>query len=67
MRAGQDRGLLHGLPVSIKDLINTKGVRTTYGSRIYENHVPDRDATVVEKLREAGAVIVGKTNPTNLP
>ena len=62
LRTGQDRGLLHGLPVSIKDLINTKGVRTTYGSRIYENHVPDRDATVVEKLREAGAVIVGKTN-----
>lgn len=60
--AGEDKGVLHGLPVSIKDLIHTGGLRTTYGSPIYKDHVPDDDATVVKKLREAGAIIVGKTN-----
>jgi aspartyl-tRNA(Asn)/glutamyl-tRNA(Gln) amidotransferase subunit A len=60
--AGRDRGPLHGLPVSIKDLIDTKGVPTTYGSPIFERHIPGADATVVTRLREAGAVIVGKTN-----
>jgi aspartyl-tRNA(Asn)/glutamyl-tRNA(Gln) amidotransferase subunit A len=62
IQAGRARGILHGLPVSIKDLIDTNGVRTTYGSPIYKDHVPERDATVVRKLREAGAVVVGKTN-----
>src|SRR5579862_6702997 len=60
--SGRDRGPLHGLPVSIKDLIETKGIRTTYGSAIFRNHVPSEDATVVRRLKEAGAVIVGKTN-----
>ena len=60
--AGHDKGVLHGLPVSIKDLIETGGLRTTYGSPIYHDHVPERDATVVRKLREAGAIVVGKTN-----
>ena len=59
---GGDLGLLHGVPVSVKDLIFTKGVRTTFGSRIYENFVPDADDVVVERLRAAGAIIVGKTN-----
>ncbi len=62
LAAGRDRGPLHGLPVSIKDLIETKGVRTTFGSAIFKDHVPTEDATVVKKLKEAGAVIVGKTN-----
>ncbi|MEX2421897.1 MAG: amidase [Actinomycetota bacterium] len=62
LRSGQDKGPLHGLPVSVKDLIHTKGLRTTYGSPIFESHVPDEDATVVRKLKEAGAVVVGKTN-----
>jgi Asp-tRNA(Asn)/Glu-tRNA(Gln) amidotransferase A subunit family amidase len=55
-------GPLHGLPVTIKDTIDTKGLRTTYGSRLFVDHVPDRDATVVAGLRAAGAIILGKTN-----
>ena len=53
---------LHGIPVSIKDLTPTRAIRTTYGSKIYENHVPDEDALVVERLKAAGAIVVGKTN-----
>lgn len=55
-------GLLHGVPVSIKDLTPTRGIRTTWGSKIYEHHVPDEDALVVERLQAAGAIVVGKTN-----
>src|SRR5438552_3520862 len=55
-------GLLNGLPVSVKDLYDTKGIRTTAGSKIFENRVPNEDAVAVRKLKEAGAVIVGKTN-----
>lgn len=58
---GHDRGLLHGVPVALKDLFATKGIRTTCGSRLYENWVPDQDATVVEKLQDAGCVLLGKT------
>jgi len=59
---GGDLPALHGIPVSIKDLTPTQGIRTTFGSKIYEHHVPDEDALVVERLRAAGAIIVGKTN-----
>jgi Asp-tRNA(Asn)/Glu-tRNA(Gln) amidotransferase A subunit family amidase len=59
---GEPLGPLHGVPVSIKDLIVTKGVRTTRGSRVYSNAVPDEDAPVVERLKAAGAIVLGKTN-----
>jgi aspartyl-tRNA(Asn)/glutamyl-tRNA(Gln) amidotransferase subunit A len=58
---GVDRGPLHGLPIAHKDLMMTRGVRTTAGSKIFADFVPDRDADVVKKLDEAGAVMVGKT------
>jgi len=53
---------LHGLPVVIKDVTLTKGVRTTFGSPLYKDFVPDEDAAAVERLRKAGAIILGKTN-----
>lgn len=59
---GRHRGPLHGVPVAVKDLFATKGVRTTFGSRLYADWVPDYDAAVVERLQAAGAVIVGKAN-----
>ncbi|MDX6377278.1 MAG: amidase, partial [Gaiellaceae bacterium] len=55
-------GPLHGVPVGIKDLTETAGMRTTYGSTIYADNVPDADALLVERLRSAGAIILGKTN-----
>ena len=55
-------GPLHGVPVSIKDLIFTKDIRTTGGSKIYENFIPQRSAIVVERIKAAGAIIIGKTN-----
>lgn len=58
--AGRYRGTLHGIPVAVKDLFATKGIRTTAGSRILKDWIPDDDATVVRKLREAGAVLLGK-------
>jgi aspartyl-tRNA(Asn)/glutamyl-tRNA(Gln) amidotransferase subunit A len=59
---GEYRGPLHGVPVTIKDMFNTVGVRTTGGSKILAGWVPDENATLVERLYEAGAVLVGKTN-----
>ena len=59
---GHYRGPLHGIPLSLKDLFATRGVRTTAASRILADNIPDRDATVVRKLADAGAVLVGKTN-----
>jgi aspartyl-tRNA(Asn)/glutamyl-tRNA(Gln) amidotransferase subunit A len=58
---GEGRGPLHGIPIAVKDLFYTQGVRTTGGSKLFEDHVPDHDATVVEWLRAGGAVLVGKT------
>jgi Asp-tRNA(Asn)/Glu-tRNA(Gln) amidotransferase A subunit family amidase len=58
----ESRGPLHGVPITIKDLARTKGLRTTYGSALFADHVPDSDAPAVRRLREAGAVIVGKAN-----
>lgn len=59
---GQPLGLLHGLPVAHKDLADTAGVRTTYGSPLFADHVPDRDTLVVRRMAQAGAVSLGKTN-----
>jgi aspartyl-tRNA(Asn)/glutamyl-tRNA(Gln) amidotransferase subunit A len=62
IRRGAWRGPLHGIPVCLKDLIDTAGVRTTAASALHENRVPSEDAGVVRRLRQAGAVIVGKNN-----
>jgi amidase len=59
---GEWLGPLHGLPVAHKDLLDTKGIRTTYGSPIFKDHVPTQDALIVERIKKAGAITVGKTN-----
>jgi amidase len=59
---GEAPGVLHGLPLGVKDLALTKGMRTTFASRIYQDFVPEVDSLIVERERAAGAVIVGKTN-----
>ena len=59
---GLDRGPLHGVPIALKDLIDTAGTRTTGGSRLFVDRVPAEDAEVVRRLREAGAVLLGKLN-----
>ena len=60
--AGQYRGPLHGIPVAVKDQFDTAGIRTTYGSSLEWGHVPDTDAVVVAKLKQAGAILLGKLN-----
>ncbi len=59
--SGETLGLLHGIPVSVKDLVNTAGLRTTFGSLLYEDNVPDQDAVAAARLRAAGAILFGKT------
>lgn len=59
---GESLGLLHGLPIAIKDLQATEGVVTTYGSAFYRDHVPDEDAGIVARIRSAGGIVIGKTN-----
>src|SRR5207245_11671271 len=58
-KSRRDRGPLHGIPISLKDNIYTKDVRTTAGSKILKDFVPEHDATVVAELKEAGAVVLG--------
>lgn len=60
--AGEPLGPLHGLPIAIKDLVDTAQIRTTYGSRAFADHVPATDSLLVQRLRAAGVIIVGKTN-----
>ncbi len=59
---GEELGLLHGVPIPVKDLEETKGIRTTFGSKLYESYVPDHDHIMVERLKRAGAIVLGKTN-----
>jgi aspartyl-tRNA(Asn)/glutamyl-tRNA(Gln) amidotransferase subunit A len=60
LRSGKDRGPLHGIPIALKDLYMTQGIRTTCHSAVLQNWVPDNDATAATKLREAGAILLGK-------
>jgi aspartyl-tRNA(Asn)/glutamyl-tRNA(Gln) amidotransferase subunit A len=62
LASGGDRGPLHGVPIAVKDIIDVRGVPTTAASRVREGHVAAADAPVIARLREAGAVIIGKTN-----
>jgi amidase len=59
---GEKLGPLHGLPVAHKDLLDTRGIRTTFGSPLFRDNVPTEDSIIVERVRRAGAIIVGKTN-----
>lgn len=61
---GESRGPLHGIPFAVKDQLNTAGIRTTSGTPIFNDFVPDEDATVVAKLKAAGAILLGKLNMT---
>lgn len=60
--AGEALGPLHGVPVGIKDVTPTRGIRTTFGSTLYADHMPDHDAEIVRRLKAAGAIVVAKTN-----
>ena len=60
--AGEELGPLHGLPVAVKDLHDTAGILTTMGSPIYKDNVPTEDALIVKRMRDAGAIVIGKSN-----
>src|SRR5215472_1545980 len=59
---GEPLGVLHGIPLALKDMTEVAGVRTTYGARLFENHVPAVDALLTKRLKASGAILVGKTN-----
>src|SRR5713101_1679107 len=61
-RKGAPLGPLHGVPFSVKDLVTTKGVRTTFGTPLFRDNVPTEDAPMVERMKRAGAIMLGKTN-----
>jgi aspartyl-tRNA(Asn)/glutamyl-tRNA(Gln) amidotransferase subunit A len=62
LAAGTDRGPLHGIPIALKDVYSTRGIRTTCGSLLFKDHVPDHDCAVAERLAAAGSVLLGKVN-----
>ena len=62
--SGKYRGPLHGIPIAVKDLCFTKGVRTMGGAKVLKDHIPDYDSTIVKRLKDAGAVLLGKLNLT---
>jgi aspartyl-tRNA(Asn)/glutamyl-tRNA(Gln) amidotransferase subunit A len=66
MKRGAKLGPLHGVPFSVKDLIATQGLRTTYGTPLYRDHVPTEDAPSVARMKQAGAILIGKTNTPTL-
>src|SRR3954467_7773253 len=66
LKAGRDRGPLHGIPYGAKDLLATKGIPTTWGCAPYRDRVIDHDATIITKLRAAGAVLVAKLSMVEL-
>jgi len=66
LAAGRWRGPLHGVPYGLKDVVDTRGVRTTWGARPYADRVPERDATIAARLADAGAVLVGKLSTIEL-
>ena len=59
-RAGRRRSILHGIPYGVKDILDTNGIRTTWGSRMFRERVPDRNAAVIDSLERAGAVLMAK-------
>ena len=63
---GHYRGPLHGIPIALKDLVDTKGVVTTYGSRVFQDRVPSTDATLVTRLKTAGCINLGKLTMSEL-
>ncbi|HCK76807.1 MAG TPA: Asp-tRNA(Asn)/Glu-tRNA(Gln) amidotransferase GatCAB subunit A [Gammaproteobacteria bacterium] len=63
---GNYRGPLHGIPVALKDLVDTKGLTTTYGSKLFQDRIPDRDATLVDRLKAAGCITLGKLTMSEL-
>jgi len=63
---GENWGVLHGVPITIKDIFETSGLRTTAGSKLLKDYIPQQDATVVQRLLTAGAIILGKTNLAHL-
>src|SRR5690606_22510341 len=65
-RAGRDRGILHGIPYAAKDLLATRGIPTTWGAAPFKDQVIDADATVISRLREAGAVLCAKLSMVEL-
>src|SRR5438046_2789192 len=62
LAAGRTRGPLHGIPVALKDLYETAGIRTTAGAKIHAGYVPAEDCTVARRLRDAGTILLGKLN-----
>jgi aspartyl-tRNA(Asn)/glutamyl-tRNA(Gln) amidotransferase subunit A len=62
VKKGEKLGVLNGIPTSIKDLMQTKGIRTTYGSKLYQDFIPNQDDVAVKRLKDAGCVLMGKTN-----
>lgn len=62
LKSGKERGLLHGIPIALKDNIDTAGIKTSVGSQLFQNRLPSEDATIVQRLQAAGVVLLGKTN-----